>query len=113
MSFARFIAEALSTLDFKRLEEPMAIIKHLNASLAVSGLQVLHHLQGGIGGGGLLAGDMSALDSVNGAVSVSHVPFVPLALGSADAAVHRSSSGYGQRNLCSGPRLVQSLSARM
>ena len=91
----------------------MAIIKHLNASLAVSGLQVLHHLQAGMGGGGLLAGDTSANDSVNTVVSLPHVPFVPLALGSADAAVRRSPSGYGQRNLCSGPRLVRSLSARI
>ncbi|KAK4046628.1 Sister chromatid cohesion protein 2 [Microbotryomycetes sp. JL201] len=54
VSFARFLAEALSTLDFKRLEEPMTIIKHLNASLAVSGLQVMHQLQATSGATGLL-----------------------------------------------------------
>ncbi|KAM0792017.1 hypothetical protein ACM66B_007127 [Microbotryomycetes sp. NB124-2] len=54
VSFARFLAEALSTLDFKRLEEPMTIIKHLNASLAVSGLQVMHQLQASAGATGLL-----------------------------------------------------------
>ncbi|GAA5904538.1 hypothetical protein JCM6882_004901 [Rhodosporidiobolus microsporus] len=56
VSFARFIAEALSTLDYKRNEEPLLIILYLNSVLAVSGLQVLHHLEQDLaGGGGLLA----------------------------------------------------------
>ncbi|GAA5844746.1 hypothetical protein JCM11251_002267 [Rhodosporidiobolus azoricus] len=56
VSFARFAAEALSTLDYKRNEEPLLIISYLNSVLAVSGLQVLHHLEQDLaGGGGLLA----------------------------------------------------------
>ncbi|GJN94290.1 hypothetical protein Rhopal_007364-T1 [Rhodotorula paludigena] len=56
VSFARFLAEALSTLDFKRTEEPLLIIHHLNTALAVSGLQVLHALEQDLqGGGGLMA----------------------------------------------------------
>lgn len=57
VSLARYVAEAISTLDFKRLEEPMRVISHLNSSLAVAGLQVLHQHEGGIeGGGSLLSG---------------------------------------------------------
>lgn len=56
VSFARFLAEALSTLDFKRTEEPLLVIHHLNTALAVSGLQVLHALEQDLqGGGGLMA----------------------------------------------------------
>ncbi|GAA6021361.1 hypothetical protein JCM10207_002022 [Rhodosporidiobolus poonsookiae] len=56
VSFARFIAEALSTFDYKRNEEPLLVISVLNSALAVTGLQVLHHLEEGLeGGGGLLA----------------------------------------------------------
>ncbi|GAA5994954.1 hypothetical protein JCM5350_007201 [Sporobolomyces pararoseus] len=54
VSFARFVAEAISTLDFKRTEEPMLVISRLNTVLAVSGLQVLHSLEAESGGGGLL-----------------------------------------------------------
>lgn len=57
VSLARFVAEALSTLDYKTQEEPMSVIAHLNSLLAVAGLQVLHLLEEGIeGGGGLLGG---------------------------------------------------------
>ncbi|KAK4052266.1 Sister chromatid cohesion protein 2 [Microbotryomycetes sp. JL221] len=63
VSFARFLAEALSTLEFKRLEEPMTIIKHLNASLAVGGLQLMHQLQASMGTGGLL-GDEAMNDGI-------------------------------------------------
>ncbi|ORY37374.1 sister chromatid cohesion C-terminus-domain-containing protein, partial [Leucosporidium creatinivorum] len=45
VSLARYVAEALSTLEFKRLEEPMIIISYLNSALAVAGLQVLHLLE--------------------------------------------------------------------
>lgn len=56
VSFARFLAEALSTLDYKRTEEPLVVISYLNSALAVSGLQVLHALEQGLaGGGGLMA----------------------------------------------------------
>ena len=48
------MAEAISTLDFKRTEEPMLVISRLNTVLAVSGLQVLHSLEAESGGGGLL-----------------------------------------------------------
>ncbi|GAA5958305.1 hypothetical protein JCM3765_004786 [Sporobolomyces pararoseus] len=54
VSFARYVAEAISTLDFKRTEEPMLVISRLNTILAVSGLQVLHSLEAESGGGGLL-----------------------------------------------------------
>lgn len=57
VSLARYVAEALSTLEFKRLEEPMMIISYLNSALAVAGLQVLHLLEMGTeGGGGILGG---------------------------------------------------------
>lgn len=56
VSFARFLAESLSTLDYKRTEEPLLVISYLNSALAVSGLQVLHALEMGLkGGGGLVA----------------------------------------------------------
>ncbi|KAK4330559.1 Sister chromatid cohesion protein 2 [Rhodotorula toruloides] len=56
LSFARFLAESLSTLDYKRTEEPLLVISYLNSALAVSGLQVLHALEMGLkGGGGLVA----------------------------------------------------------
>lgn len=45
VSLARYVAEALSTLEFKRLEEPMIIIHYLNSTLAVAGLQILHLLE--------------------------------------------------------------------
>jgi hypothetical protein len=50
------VAEAISTLDFKRTEEPMLVISKLNTILATSGLEVLHLLEAELtGGGGLLA----------------------------------------------------------
>ncbi|KAK4701477.1 cohesin loading factor subunit SCC2, partial [Phenoliferia sp. Uapishka_3] len=56
VSFARYIAEALSSLEYKRQEEPMSVIHYLNSALAVSGLQVVHNLEDGLdGGGGLMA----------------------------------------------------------
>ncbi|KAM0747229.1 hypothetical protein T439DRAFT_97198 [Meredithblackwellia eburnea MCA 4105] len=56
VSLARFVGEALSTLDYKRQEEPMLVIHFLNSALAVSGLQVLHLLEESLaGGGGLMA----------------------------------------------------------
>ncbi|GAA5926432.1 cohesin-loading factor complex subunit SCC2 [Sporobolomyces koalae] len=56
LRLARFIAEAMSTLDFKRAEEPMLVISRLNTVLAMSGLQVLHLLEEGLAGrGGLLS----------------------------------------------------------
>ncbi|BGP35332.1 Sister chromatid cohesion protein 2 [Rhodotorula toruloides] len=56
LSFARFLAESLSTLDYKRTEEPLLVISYLNSALAVSGLQILHALEMGLkGGGGLVA----------------------------------------------------------
>lgn len=45
LSFMRFLAESLSTLNFKRQEEPMTVIYHLNRIMAVSGLQVMHLLE--------------------------------------------------------------------
>lgn len=56
VSFARYIAEALSTLEYKRNEEPMSVIHYLNSALAVTGLQVVHSLEDVMaGGGGLMA----------------------------------------------------------
>ncbi|GAA6018662.1 hypothetical protein JCM8202_000602 [Rhodotorula sphaerocarpa] len=56
LSFYRFLAEALSTIEYKRIEEPLMVIAQLNSALAVSGLQVLHTLELGMaGGGGLIA----------------------------------------------------------
>ncbi|GAA5983631.1 hypothetical protein JCM10908_000358 [Rhodotorula pacifica] len=56
VSFARFLAEALSCLDYKRTEEPLMVVSQLNSALAVSGLQVVHALEQGMqGGGGLVA----------------------------------------------------------
>ncbi|GAA5958783.1 hypothetical protein JCM21900_004761 [Sporobolomyces salmonicolor] len=67
VSFARFVAEALSSLDFKRTEEPMLVISFLNAILAVSGLQVLHMIQQALpGSGGLLSGMSHGGDSISG-----------------------------------------------
>lgn len=58
VGFARFVAEAISTLDFKRCEEPMFVISRLNTILAMSGLQVLHSLEAELShGGGLLGLD--------------------------------------------------------
>lgn len=56
LSFARFVAESLSSLEYKRQEEPMSVIHHLNAILAVSGLQVMHILELGTEAGGGLIG---------------------------------------------------------
>lgn len=68
MNFRRFLAEAISTLDFKTQEEPMMIIVLLNAALAVSGLQVLHLLEKDMEGGkGLMSGIEGA--SVSGSPS--------------------------------------------
>ncbi|TKA56971.1 hypothetical protein B0A53_01372 [Rhodotorula sp. CCFEE 5036] len=56
VSFARFLAEALSSLDYKRTEEPLMVVSQLNSALAVSGLQTMHSLEQGMqGGGGLVA----------------------------------------------------------
>lgn len=44
VQYARFVAEALSTLDFKNSEEPMSICFLIDQTLAVSGLQVFHKL---------------------------------------------------------------------
>ncbi|SCV73614.1 BQ2448_6044 [Microbotryum intermedium] len=55
-----YIAEALSTLDYKRCEEPMSVIAHLNAALAVSGLQVLHLLEADLEQGSGLLGEAPA-----------------------------------------------------
>ncbi|KPV73441.1 uncharacterized protein RHOBADRAFT_55179 [Rhodotorula graminis WP1] len=56
VSFFRFLAEALSTFDFKRTEEPLLVVALLNSALAVSGMQVLHALEQDLeGGGGLMA----------------------------------------------------------
>ncbi|GAA5875871.1 hypothetical protein JCM1840_002960 [Sporobolomyces johnsonii] len=67
VSFARFVAEALSSLDFKRTEEPMLVISFLNAILAVTGLQVFHLLQEDLpGGGGLLSGMNNGGGSISG-----------------------------------------------
>ncbi|GAA5873259.1 hypothetical protein JCM8547_008616 [Rhodosporidiobolus lusitaniae] len=56
LSFARFVAEMLSSFEYKRNEEVLMIISCLNSILAVSGLQVLHHLEQDLaGGGGILA----------------------------------------------------------
>lgn len=57
-SLARYIGEAVSTLDFKNQEEVMMILSYLNSALAVSGLQVLHLLEAGVEGGGLLGGNL-------------------------------------------------------
>ncbi|GAA6060785.1 hypothetical protein JCM10212_005434 [Sporobolomyces blumeae] len=80
VAFVRFVAEAVSTLDYKRNEEPMLVISRLNAILAVSGLQVLHLLEEGLeGGGGLLA--LANLDE-EGSISGSPVKR-PTSLGQA------------------------------
>ncbi|KAL8277535.1 hypothetical protein RQP46_010090 [Phenoliferia psychrophenolica] len=56
VSLRRYVAEALSTLEYKRQEELMTVIHYLNAALAVTGLQVVHLLEEGLaGGGGLMA----------------------------------------------------------
>ncbi|GEM10950.1 cohesin loading factor subunit SCC2 [Rhodotorula toruloides] len=56
LSLARFLAESLSTLDYKRTEEPLVVISYLNSALAVSGLQVLHAMEMGLKGGAGLVG---------------------------------------------------------
>ncbi|GAA5844309.1 hypothetical protein JCM9279_001763 [Rhodotorula babjevae] len=56
VSFFRFLAEALSTFDYKRAEEPLLVVSLLNKALAVTGAQVLHALEQDLaGGGGLMA----------------------------------------------------------
>ncbi|GAA5903419.1 hypothetical protein JCM8208_001915 [Rhodotorula glutinis] len=56
VSFFRFLAEALSTFDYKRTEEPLLVVSLLNSALAVAGMQVLHALEQDLeGGGGLMA----------------------------------------------------------
>ncbi|KAI5476699.1 cohesin loading factor subunit SCC2 [Pseudohyphozyma bogoriensis] len=81
VSVARFVAEALSTLDFKRIEEPMQVISILNSALAVSGLQVLHLIDETMeGGGGLLAGlPPSSPCKSNGGSPSKHRPDSPVA----------------------------------
>ena len=65
---ARFMAEALSSLEFKNQEEVFTIIHYLNSALAVSGLQVLHLIEEGMeGGGGILGG--SPVKGGNGEMS--------------------------------------------
>ncbi|GAA6048643.1 hypothetical protein JCM3770_001996 [Rhodotorula araucariae] len=55
-SFFRFLAEALSTFDYKRAEEPLVVVALLNQALAVAGVQILHALEEDLaGGGGLVA----------------------------------------------------------
>lgn len=83
VSLARFVAEALSTLDFKRAEEPMLVISRLNTILAVSGLQVLHLLEEGGGLLGLAGMDtdeigMAADHAVTGTNDGKHFPPSPL-----------------------------------
>ncbi|GAA5984976.1 hypothetical protein JCM11641_005602 [Rhodosporidiobolus odoratus] len=69
VSFARFITESISTFDFKRAEEPMLVVSVLNSVLAVSGLQVLHHLEQDLAGGGGLLAAASGQDPAESAVS--------------------------------------------
>ncbi|SCZ88805.1 BZ3500_MvSof-1268-A1-R1_Chr10-4g03099 [Microbotryum saponariae] len=57
VAFVRYVAEALSTLDYKRYEEPLSVIAHLNSALAVSGLQVLHLLEADLDEGAGWLGD--------------------------------------------------------
>lgn len=63
VSLARYVAEALSSIEYKTQEEPMCIISHLNACLAVAGLQVLHLLEAGMQGGGGLLSDVTPTGS--------------------------------------------------
>ncbi|BGP51653.1 Sister chromatid cohesion protein 2 [Rhodotorula kratochvilovae] len=70
VSFFRFLAEALSTFDYKRAEEPLIVVALLNTALAVAGVQVLHALEQDLaGGGGLMAAAGASPKKVaNGAV---------------------------------------------
>lgn len=59
LGLARFVAEAMSTVEFRKSEEVMLVVALLVRGLAVGGLQVLHLLEGkehgwlwGLGGEG-------------------------------------------------------------
>lgn len=82
MNFRRYLAEAISTLDFKTQEEPMMIISLLNSALAVCGLQILHLLETDLEGGkGLMNGIKSSpskIDQTGAFVALSAVILLPL-----------------------------------